>query len=33
VQTRALPEGACFVVARKQPWWARLLRRMAGLRA
>lgn len=23
---------ACFVVARKLPWWARLLQRMAGLR-
>jgi hypothetical protein len=36
VQTRPLPEGACFVVARKSPWWARLLRllrRLAGLRA
>jgi hypothetical protein len=33
VSVSALPEGACFVVARRQPWWARLLRRMAGLKA
>jgi hypothetical protein len=33
VSESVLPEGACFVVARKLPWWARLLQRMAGLRA
>lgn len=32
VSVGALPEGACFVVARRLPWWARLLRRVAGLR-
>ena len=25
-------EGACFFVARRVPWWERLLRRIAGLR-
>ncbi|HVP09499.1 MAG TPA: hypothetical protein VMT02_08265 [Burkholderiales bacterium] len=29
LQTRPLPEGACFFVARKSPWWARLLLRIA----
>lgn len=32
LQTRPLPEGACFVVARKSPWWARLLLRIARLK-
>jgi len=33
VSAQALPEGACFVVARRSPWWARLLLRMAGLKS
>jgi hypothetical protein len=32
VSTKPLPEGACFVVARKPNWWVRLLLRIAGLR-
>jgi hypothetical protein len=32
VSTSPLPEGACFVVARKPGWWVRLLLRIAGLR-
>jgi hypothetical protein len=27
-----LPEGACFVVAKKQGWWVNLLLRIAGLK-
>jgi len=27
-----LPEGACFVVAKKQGWWVSLLLRIAGLK-
>ena len=32
VSTNSLPEGACFVVAKKPSWWVRLLLRVAGLR-
>jgi hypothetical protein len=32
VSVSPLPEGACFVVAKKPSWWVRLLLRIAGLR-
>ena len=32
LSTNPLPEGACFVVAKKPSWWVRLLLRVAGLR-
>jgi hypothetical protein len=32
VSTSPLPEGACFVVAKKPNWWVNLLLRLAGLK-
>jgi hypothetical protein len=32
LSTSPVTGGACFVVARKSPWWVRLLKRIAGLK-